>query len=67
MQWDLVPKSQLGGLSFGGLKIKNLPLLAKWSWRNIHDAESLWYQSLKAFMGRILIIGKLLEVWNESS
>ena len=40
-KWELVTKQQSeGGLDFGGLRAKNLALLAKWGWRYMDEENS---------------------------
>lgn len=47
--WDVIqlPKN-LGGLSIGNIKHKNLALLFKWLWRFFEEPSLLWCQVIRA-------------------
>ena len=46
VRWDLVTRNQFdGGFGIGGLKSKNIALLAKWGWRYMKEEDSLWVSS----------------------
>ena len=55
VKWELVNKAQEdGGLGFGGLRVRNLALLAKWGWRLTKEKNSLWGQVIMSIHGRSL-------------
>ena len=48
---------QTGGPGFGGLKVKNLALLAEWGWRYMDEENSLCARLLEVFMVKTPITG----------
>lgn len=53
VKWNLVIKPRIDeGLGFGGLKAKNLALLAKWGWRYLNEENSLWSQVVRSIHGK---------------
>ena len=61
LKWNLVTRSQSeGGLGFGGLKSKNVALLAKCGWRYFSEADSCGVRLSEVSMAKMLAIGTLL-------
>lgn len=53
MELGHITKSQIdGGLSFGGIKAKNLTLLAKWGWQYFDEKNSLCCQVVRSIHGK---------------
>lgn len=53
MKWDLVTKPQAdGGLGFGGLRAKNLAVLAKCGWRYMEEDKPLRCQVVRSIHGK---------------
>lgn len=69
VKWNLVIKPRIDeGLGFGGLKAKNLALLAKWGWRYLNEENSLWSQVVRSIHGTFsLNVALLFSVGGVSS
>lgn len=53
VKWSHVTRAQVdGGLSLGGLKVKNLALPAKWGWWFFNEDSSLWCQVISTIHGK---------------